>query len=166
MSTIRIPIISVVGKSNSGKTTLLEKLIPELRQRGHRVGTIKHDRHAFTMDRAGTDTWRHAQAGSVHVMISSPHRVASIRLVEREQRLEELAAHMMDVDVILTEGYRLGNAPKIEVSRQARSRTLMCHSDELLALATDQHFDLDVPQYELNDVLGLVDLIEKHLLAA
>ena len=166
MTKVRIPVVSVVGKSDSGKTTLLERLIPELKQRGYRVGTIKHDRHAFEMDHAGTDTWRHARAGSDHVLISSPQRVASIRRVEREQSLEELAEAMLDVDIILTEGYRRGNAPKIEVSRRARSGTLLCEPAELLALATDQAFHVDVPHYDLNDAHGLVDLIETRLLAA
>jgi molybdopterin-guanine dinucleotide biosynthesis protein B len=164
---MEVPIISVVGKSRSGKTTLLEGLIGELIRRGYRVGTIKHDAHSFEIDQPGKDTWRHAQAGSDHVVISSPQRVASIRRVEREQSLEELAAGMTDMDIILTEGYRRDDAPKIEVSRRARSQTLICQPDELLAIATDQHFDfkIDVPQYDLNDVRGLADLIEAHFLA-
>jgi molybdopterin-guanine dinucleotide biosynthesis protein B len=161
-----VPIVSIVGKSGSGKTTLLEGLIRELRRRGYRVGTIKHDAHAFEIDRPGTDTWRHAQAGSDHVVISSPQRVASIRRVEREQRLDELAAGMLDVDIVLTEGYRRGNAPKIEVSRRERSGTLLCQPDELIALASDQPFDLDVPQYGLDDFRGLADLIESRFLKA
>jgi molybdopterin-guanine dinucleotide biosynthesis protein B len=144
---------------------LLGGLIRELKRRGYRVGTIKHDAHSFEIDRPGKDTWRHAEAGSDHVVISSPQRVASIRRIEREQSLEELAAQMTNIDIILTEGYERGNAPKIEVSRQARSRTLMCRPNELLALTTDQPFDLDVPQYGLNDVQGLVDLVEAHFLA-
>jgi molybdopterin-guanine dinucleotide biosynthesis protein B len=162
------PIVAVVGKSNSGKTTLMEGLIRELKRRGYRVGTIKHDAHSFQMDTPGKDTWRHAQAGSDHVVISSPRRVASIRRIEQEQSLDELAAQMTSVDIILAEGYKHGNAPKIEVSRRERSQTLICRPDELLAVATDQRFDLgaDVPQYNLNDILGLVDLIETHFLAA
>jgi molybdopterin-guanine dinucleotide biosynthesis protein B len=159
-----IPIVSVVGKSGSGKTTLLEKLIRELKRRGYRVGTIKHDAHSFEIDRPGKDTWRHAQAGSDHVVISSPQRVASIRRVQQELSLEELAAGMADVDLVLTEGYKRGSAPKIEVSRRARSETLICQPAELVAVASDQLFDLDVPQYDLNDVLGLADLIEARFL--
>lgn len=163
---MKTPIISIVGKSDSGKTTLLEGLIGELKRRGYRVGTIKHDAHSFEIDRPETDTWRHAQAGSDHVVISSPQRVASIRRVGREQLLDELATQMTDVDIVLTEGYRRGNAPKIEVSRQERSSTLMCRSDELLAVASNQHFDLNVPQYGLDDFADLVDLIEAHFLTA
>lgn len=158
------PAISVVGKSNSGKTTLLERLIRELKRRGYRVGTIKHDAHSFEIDRPGKDSWRHAQAGSDHVVISSPQRVASIRYVERERELEELVGGMADVDIVLTEGYKRGNAPKIEVSRRARSSTLICQPHELLALAADQPFDLVVPQFELGDSRGLVDLIEERFL--
>ena len=160
------PIVSVVGKSGSGKTTLLEGLIRELKRRGYRVGTIKHDAHSFEIDRPGKDTWRHAQAGSDHVVISSPQRVASIRRVQHECSLQELAAGMADVDLVLTEGYKRGSAPKIEVSRRARSETLICRPDELVAVASDQPFDLDVPQYDLNDVLGLADLIEARFLLA
>jgi molybdopterin-guanine dinucleotide biosynthesis protein B len=159
-----IPIVSLVGKSGSGKTTLLEKLIPELKRRGYRVGTIKHDAHSFEIDRPGKDTWRHAQAGSDHVLISSPHRVASIRRVEQELSLEELAAGMTDVDIVLTEGYKRACAPKIEVSRRERSETLICQPDELIAVASDQPFELDVPEYDLNDVQGLADLIEARFL--
>jgi len=142
-----IPIISVVGKSQVGKTTLLEKLIAELKRRGYRVGTIKHDTHGFEIDKPGKDSWRHAQAGSDAVLISSPEKVA-----------------MGGVDLVLTEGYKSGDKPKIEVSRQARGQELLCQEEELLALVTDQPFDLDVPQFEHGDVAGLADLIEKECL--
>lgn len=158
----RPPVVSVVGKSDSGKTTLLEGLIRELKRRGYRVGTIKHDAHSFEMDRPGTDTWRHAQAGSDHVVISSPQRVASIRRVEQEQTLDELVATMTDVDIVLTEGYRRGNAPKIEVSRQARSQTLLCSPEELIAVVTDYPVEIGVPRFDLDDYAGLADLIEKR----
>lgn len=120
----RPPIVSVVGQLDSGKITLVEGLIRELKRRGYPVGTIKHDAHSFQIDHPGTDTWRHAQAGSDQMVISSPQRVASIRRVERELTLAELAEAMPDVDIILTEGYRRGDAPKIEVSRRARSQPL------------------------------------------
>lgn len=155
-----LPVISIVGKSGSGKTTLLEKLIPELKRRGYRVGTIKHDAHSFDIDHPGKDTWRHAQAGSDHVVISSPQRVASIRRVRQEIPLEQLVAAMPDVDIVLTEGYKRGSAPKIEVSRRARSETLVCQTWELLAVACDHPCEVDVPQYDLEDVKGLADLLE------
>ena len=161
-----IPIISVVGKSGVGKTTLLEKLIAELKRRGYRVGTIKHDAHGFEIDKPGKDSWRHAQAGSDAVLISSPEKLALIKRLNGERSLDELLAYMGDVDLVLTEGYKSGDKPKIEVSRQARGQELLCHEEELLALVTDQPFDLDVPQFEHGDVVGLADLIEKeHLMS-
>jgi len=85
-----IPIILIVGKSNSGKTTLIEKLVPELKRRGLKVGTIKHDVHGFELDQEGKDTWRHAQAGVDTVVISSPQKAACIKKVDVELTLDEL----------------------------------------------------------------------------
>lgn len=161
----RIPIISVVGRSDSGKTTLLEKLIPELKRRGYRVATVKHHAHpGFEIDQPGKDTWRHAQAGSDHVVIAAPDKVASIRRVDREPSLDEIATGITDVDIILTEGYKRANTPKIEVVRAARSSEPICAPDELVALATDVRLDLDVPQLDLEDAAGLADLIEERFL--
>jgi len=159
-----IPVLSIVGKSDVGKTTLLEKLIRELKARGYRVATIKHDAHSFELDQPGKDTWRHAQAGSDHVVIASPTRIAHIQRLERELTLPEIVATIHDVDIILTEGYKRGPALKIEVSRAAKGRELLCTRQELVALATDQPFDLDVPQFGLDDARGLVDLIERRFL--
>src|SRR5512137_1070133 len=132
-----IPVLSIVGKSNAGKTTLLEKLIPELKRRGYRVATVKHDAHSFEMDQPGKDTWRHRQAGADVVVISSKDKVAEIRSVDAEVPLTELAASIRGVDIILTEGYKRGPAPKIEVSRAAVSTELLCSAGELVAIATD-----------------------------
>jgi len=160
-----VPIISVVGRSDSGKTTLLEKLIPELKRRGYRVGTVKHHAHTgFEMDKPGKDTWRHAQAGSDHVVIAAPDKVAAIWRTDREPTLDEIAAGIPHVDIILTEGYRWADKPKIEVVRSARSQEPLCTPDELVALATDLQFELDVPQFSLEDAVGLVDLIEQRFL--
>jgi len=155
-----IPIISVVGKSGVGKTTFLEKLIAELKGRGLRVAVIKHDVHGFQMDRPGKDSWRLAQAGSDSVVIASAKKLALIKRLEGEMALGEIAALLTDVDIILTEGYKRGDAPKIEVSRRGRGGELLCTPDELVAIVSDQPFDLDVPQFGLDDTVGIVDLLE------
>ncbi len=156
-----VPVICVVGRSKSGRTTLVEKLIRELKRREYRVGTIKHHSHpGFELDRPGKDTWRHAQAGSDHVVIAAPDKVASIRRVEREPGLYEIAATMTDVDVILTEGYLRTGQHRIEVLRAACSPEPICEPDELLALATDVPLSCNVPTFSLDDAVGLADLIE------
>lgn len=160
-----IPIISVVGKSGVGKTTLLEKLIAELKRRGYRVATVKHDVHGFEIDQPGKDSWRLAQAGSDSVVIASPKKLALIKRLDREMALNEIFALLTDVDIILSEGYKRGNAPKIEVSRREKGGELVCTPDELVAIVSDQPFDLDVPQFGLNDTTGIVDWLEGRFLA-
>ena len=158
------PVICIVGRSKSGKTTVLEKLLRELKHRGYRLATIKHHSHpGIEIDRPGKDTWRHAQAGSDHVVIAAPDRVASIRRVERELTLEEIVATIHDVDVILAEGYKRTGQVKVEVVRAARSSEPLCTPDELLALVTDADIAYDVPQLGLDDANGLADLVDTLL---
>jgi len=157
---LSVPVVSVVGKSNAGKTTFLEKLIRELKRRGYRVATIKHDRGGFEIDQPGKDTWRHAQAGSDVVVISSPEKIALIRRVEAELSLDEIVAILPPVDIVLTEGYKAGNKPKIEVVRQAIAHELLSAERELIAIVTDQPFATAVPQFGLDDASGVADLLE------
>ena len=161
-----IPILSIVGKSDSGKTTLIEKLVPELVRRGYRIATIKHDVHGFDIDREGKDSWRHKKAGAHTVIISSPHKLALIRDVDHDAELPELRErYIRDVDLILTEGFKRNTQPKIEVSRQEVHQELLCRKeDNLLAIASNRRFDIGVPCFDLNDSQGLADLIEDHFL--
>jgi molybdopterin-guanine dinucleotide biosynthesis adapter protein len=161
-----IPIVSIVGKSNTGKTTLIEKLVPELIRRGYRVATIKHDVHGFDVDREGKDSWRHKQAGAHTVVISSPTKLALIRDVNHDADLPELRdQYIRDVDIILSEGFKKNSQPKIEVHRQELNRDILCTpEDHLIALATNQPMAIGVPCFDLNDARGLVDLIEGKFL--
>jgi molybdopterin-guanine dinucleotide biosynthesis protein B len=161
-----IPILSIVGKSESGKTTLIEKLVPELVRRGYRIATIKHDVHGFDIDREGKDSWRHKQAGAHTVVISSPWKLAMIRDVDHDAELPELREqYIRDVDLILTEGFKRNNQPKIEVFREEVHQELLCRKeDNLVAIASNRRFDVGVPCFDLNDAHGLVDLIEDHFL--
>ncbi len=160
-----IPIVSIVGKSNVGKTTLLEKLIRELKSRDYRVATIKHDAHEFEMDRPGKDTWRHAQAGSDVIILASPVKLALIKRLDEEMDLDSIAAMVPDVNIILTEGYKSGSKPKIEVSRKARSTQLISDERELIAVAADHPLESAVPQFSLDDAEGIVDLLERTFLS-
>lgn len=158
-----IPVISIVAKSGSGKTTLLEKLIKELKNRGYRLAILKHDAHRFEMDKEGKDTWRHAQAGADIVAISSPEKVAIIEKREKELTLDEFIARISGVDLILTEGYKTGDKPKIEVFRSEVHKDLMCGTDELIAIASDIDWEVGVPCYHINDAAGIADEIEKYV---
>ncbi|MFB0507880.1 MAG: molybdopterin-guanine dinucleotide biosynthesis protein B, partial [Thermodesulfobacteriota bacterium] len=137
-----IPIISIVGKSDSGKTTLIEKIVPELVRRGYRVTTVKHDLHDFEIDKEGKDSWRHKQAGAHGVIISSPQKVALIRDVDKDMSLEELRESFGgDVDLILSEGFKKDVQPKIEVFRKEVHGELLCtKEDKLVAIASNRRF--------------------------
>ena len=161
-----IPIVSIVGKSDIGKTTLLEKLLPELTRRGYRIATVKHDVHGFEVDREGKDSWRHKRAGAHTVVLSSPQKVAVIRDVERDLTLEEIREKFIrDVDLILSEGYKNDVQPKIEVFRKGKYEGLLCtREDNLMAVVSDQTFDVGVPCLSLDDIEGLADFIEEKFL--
>ena len=161
-----IPIVSIVGKSSAGKTTLLEKLIPELIKWGYRVATVKHDVHGFEIDHEGKDSWRHKKAGAHTTVISSPLRIALIEDVDHDQTLDEIRKeYIKRVDIILTEGYKGNPFPKIEVFRSELRRTPLCKKeDNLLAIASDIKLDIGVPCFDINDSQSLVDLIENKFL--
>jgi len=161
-----IPIISIVGKSDSGKTTFIEKLIPELVRRGYRVATIKHDIHGFEVDREGKDSWRHKQAGAHTVVISSPTKLALIRDVEKDLSLAELREKLIqDVDLILSEGYKKDRQPKIEIFRkELHERPLCTKEDHLIAIVSNQEVPIDVPRFSLDEVKGVADFIEETFL--
>jgi molybdopterin-guanine dinucleotide biosynthesis protein B len=158
------PVISVVGKSGSGKTVFLEKLIAVLKSRGIRVGIIKHHPHGFEIDQPGKDSWRHARAGSDTVVLSSPGRVAVVRNLEEEMSIDDIvSAYLHDVDLAITEGYKTGPKKKIEVSRRERSQELVSPPDDLMAIVSDQRFDLPTPHFDLDDAKGVADLLEQQL---
>ena len=158
------PVVSVVAKSGSGKTTFMEKLIPELKARGLRVGVLKHHGHPTPFDMPGKDTYRHFQAGADVVVGASALQVAMFRRQAGADDLESvIATYLADVDLVLTEGYKRGPHPKIEIHRAARSADLLCDPDELLALVSDEHFDIDAPQFGLEDAGGVAELLIQWL---
>lgn len=159
------PIVSVVGRSGSGKTVFLEKLIAELKQRGFKVGTIKHHLHDFDIDQQGKDSWRHARAGSDTVIISSPKKVAMVKRLENEMGIDRLVrGYMGDLDLVLTEGYKSRAKQRIEVYRNERGGTLVSAPEDLLAVVSDTSLDLEVPQFGLDDAAGVADLIGQRVL--
>jgi molybdopterin-guanine dinucleotide biosynthesis protein B/molybdopterin-guanine dinucleotide biosynthesis protein len=161
--------LSFVAKSGTGKTTLLEKVIAELKGRGHRIGVIKHDAHRFDIDHPGKDSHRLTAAGADTMLISSPAKLALVKQHEASPPIEELiATYFADVDIVLTEGFKKSGLPKIEVHRRERSATLLCRGEEhdpsLLAVASDEALSLDVPVLDLNDAGAVADFIEERFL--
>ncbi len=158
------PIISIVGKSDSGKTTLIEKLVPELKSRGYRVGTIKHDAHSFDIDHPGKDSWRHKQAGAEVSTISSPEQVAVVRSVNTELTLDEITAdYLGEMDVVLSEGYKREKKPKIEVLGPD-STDLISETDEVFMIATDGELKHTIPTTGRDDIKTIVDVIEERFI--
>ncbi len=164
-------ICSVLMQTAKGKTTLLEKVIAELKQRGYRIGVIKHDAHRFDIDHPGKDSHRLTAAGADTMLISSPAQLALVKQHAESPPIEELiATYFTDVDLILTEGFKKSGLPKIEVHRKERSRSLLCRGAEddpsLLAVASDEPLELDVPVLDLNNPAQVADFVEKHFIHA
>ena len=162
-----IPVVSIVGRSGSGKTTFMEKLIPALRRRGWRVATVKHHAHpGFDFDVPGKDTWRHARAGSSTVLIVSPGKLAMIwDEIGREPSLEEAVALVPEADIVLTEGYHWADTPKIEVFRSGHSDRLRSSPERRLALVSDVPFeDQNAPVFGLDDADGIAELVEREVI--
>jgi molybdopterin-guanine dinucleotide biosynthesis protein B len=157
------PIVSIVGNSGSGKTTFIEKLIPEITKHGLRVGTIKHDVHGFEIDKPGKDSWRHKQAGASTTVISSPYQIGMVRDVSHDHKPDELLPLFPDVDIILIEGYKHAPKPKLEIFRPEVTKEPLCKDDQhLLALISDANVDLGVPEFGTKDVQGVANFLINH----
>lgn len=156
------PILLIVGKSQAGKTTLIEKLIPQLKKRGYKVGTIKHAHHGFDVDKKGKDSRRHQEAGADTVIVASPGKIAMVKK-DTWQGLENLTGYFQDMDLIITEGFKRVEKPKIEIFRAAAHKQPFClHDKNLIAFVTDTDFNLNVPTFGLEDIPQIADFIEKN----
>ncbi|MFH7320487.1 molybdopterin-guanine dinucleotide biosynthesis protein B [Desulfurivibrio sp. D14AmB] len=160
------PVIALVGKPDCGKTTLLEKLLPELSRRGYRVGTIKHHVHEFAMDTPGKDTWRHKQAGAHTVMLSSPTGIGLVRDTDHDLGVEELVTRYFgELDLVLAEGYKRTALPKIEVYRRAiHPEPLPDRDDSWIALVSDIPLAGGLPCFSPDQVAAIADLLEQRFL--
>jgi molybdopterin-guanine dinucleotide biosynthesis protein MobB len=159
------PIVSVVGRSGTGKTTLLEKLLRELRGRGRRVGTVKHHVHGrVEVDVPGKDSWRHRQAGASAVSLSSHGQLVLIRDVPAELPVPVIAHRLLfDVDLVLTEGFLAAATPKVEVSRAALGVPLLSGpGDGLVAVVADWDTGAPVPHFGLDDPGPLADFLQRQ----
>jgi molybdopterin-guanine dinucleotide biosynthesis protein B len=159
-------IVALVGKPDSGKTTLLEKLLPELNRRGYRIGTVKHHVHQFEMDRKGKDTWRHKQAGARTVALSSPTGLGIVRDVDHDHAIEELLdRYYYDVDLVIAEGYKSTALPKIELFRSDAHQEPLPNRDETwVAIISNTTLVTDLPCLDLADVAGIADFLIENFI--
>lgn len=168
---MQVRAVSFVAGSGTGKTTLLEKVIAELKRRGYRVGVIKHDAHSFDIDHPGKDSWRLTRAGADTMLISSSEKLAVVKQHDTAPPVEELlATYFDDVDVVLIEGFKKSALPKIEIHRAERGSALLCRGDEydphLLAVASDAFLELDVPVLDLNNPAQVTDFVVERIIRA
>jgi len=159
--------ISIAARSGTGKTSFLEKLIPQLTARGYRVGVIKHTHHALDIDRPGKDSFRLREAGAAQVVVNAPNQFALLRRQERELPLGQVLTYFRDVELVLVEGYKQEDLPRIEIFRSdaGHAEPLFRTGPAPLALVTDRAFGpLPFPVFTLEDVRGVADLIEEQFL--
>jgi len=158
----RIPVVSVVGRSNVGKTTIIVKLVRELKTRGCKVATVKHSHHSLELDTEGKDSWLHTRAGADAVVVSSQNMLGVMRASPAEKPLLEIVdSYLRDMDVVIAEGYKTEPVPKIEVFRTAISSDLVCRDDNnLIAVIGDKEPHVSVPFFHIDgQVSSIVDFL-------
>jgi molybdopterin-guanine dinucleotide biosynthesis adapter protein len=151
----------VAASSNSGKTTLIEKLVGILKARGLRVTVVKHASKGFELDKPGKDSWRFRQAGADAVVLVGPDSMALLKNISREPSPEELALVSGDADIVIQEGFKHSAVNRIEVFRSGVSadRPLCLSDPSFLALVSDRPFEVTIPRFDLNDVEGVAEFV-------
>jgi formylmethanofuran dehydrogenase subunit E len=159
-------VLLIVGYKKVGKTTLIEKLIPELSSRGYRVGTVKHHHSDFpvSVDTAGTDTWRHRQAGAASVALATPTDIATFRDGASSITLDQLVSALGETDIVLVEGFHEEARAKIEVLSDRNDESLCKLDGNLLAVVAPTPRESAVPTFEPSNIKPLADLIEREIL--
>ena len=158
-------VFGIVGWKNNGKTGLMVRLVAEFTRRGLRVSTIKHAHHSFDVDHAGKDSYRHREAGAVEVLLASRERWALMRELRDqaapEPRLADHLARLSPVDLVLVEGYKFDDHPKIEAHRAATGQKLIADDDKgVVAVASDAPLEgLELPVFDLDDTDSIADFI-------
>ena len=160
-------VIGVAGFKNSGKTTLVERLVTELTNRGHRISTVKHAHHSFDIDHEGRDSFRHRKAGATEVAVVSRHRWAVIHELrdEQEPSLDEILAMLAPCDLVIVEGYKRDGHDKIEVRNLTLDHPLLAGDDATVVAiaATGPVSGVRVPVFSRDDVSALATFIENHM---
>ncbi len=157
-----LPVIIVAGTRKSGKTTLIEKLLPHFTKKGYRIATIKHDVHGFEIDIPGKDTFRHREAGSSLTIISSPDKIALVEMRDNELDFEEILERFIEgVDLIIAEGYKSQLYPKVEVYN---GKEFLLKDDENLIAVVGEIGEAPVPTFNLEEADKLADYLEEKVI--
>lgn len=161
-------IISIVAtKSGTGKTTLIEALIKIFKSRNYTIGILKYDVKKFEIDKEGKDSYSFSQAGADNVIIASSKKLAMIQSLKEEKTIEEIVNLFGDLDIILIEGFKNNDYPKIEVHRKGIDNNLVCKNpdfniESFIAVASDETVDVHIPILNLNDAVSIADFIENN----
>ena len=159
-------VVLVVGYKKVGKTTLIEKLIPELTRRGYRVGTVKrhHSDAPIEMDTPGKDSWRHRKAGAEKVVLVTPKNIAIFCEANEFASLDQILENFMDMDIVLVEGFHREAKPKIEIRDADRPQGLCARDKNLLAIVEQAPSEETVPSFKPSSIRPLADLIARQML--
>lgn len=156
-------VLGLAGWSGSGKTALIEQLIALCVADGLRVATIKHTHHDFDLDHPGKDSWRHRQAGATEVLLASNQRWALLHELNDapQPTLSELLGRLGPCDVVLIEGCKFAEVPKLEVYRAALGKPALYPADNaIIAVVTDAHIETDLPLLDLNNPQHVYDFLK------
>lgn len=159
-------LIGIAGFSGNGKTTLIEKLVPIFVREGLKVSLIKHAHHEFDVDTPGKDSYRHRHAGCTEVLVSSSRRWVLMHELRTatEPPLDEQLKHFSPCDLVIVEGYKYSEIPKIEVHRkEVKSPLLHLEDPNVVAVATDDKLPTKLPQFSIDDAEGIARFIVQHL---
>jgi molybdopterin-guanine dinucleotide biosynthesis protein B len=155
-------VFGIAGWSGSGKTTLIEKLIPQFTARGVKVAVIKHAHHGFDLDRPGKDSFRHREAGATEVLMLSNDRWVLMHELRGapEPSLDEQLRLLAPCDVVLIEGFKAAQVPKVEVYRPDNGKPpLWKDNAHVVAVASDAAIECPLPRLPLNDAAAIADFI-------
>ncbi|BCZ46449.1 molybdopterin-guanine dinucleotide biosynthesis protein MobB [Clostridium gelidum] len=156
-------LIAISGIKNSGKTTLITRLIPRLTNLGYKVATIKHDGHDFEGDVKGTDSYRHKEAGAYGTAVFSNSKFMIIK-EQNNISEKELIENFKEADIILLEGFKYSNYPKIEVVRKEISNNYISRKETLIAIATDLDYGFEgVKTVNVNDIEEILEAFLNYL---
>ena len=157
-------VIGIIGWKNSGKTFFAQKIINNLSNKGLKIGSIKRAHHDFDIDKPNTDSYLHRKAGSQQVIVSSAKRWVKItELVNnKEMKLKDLLNELNNVDIVIVEGFKNEEHPKIEILHETNSNCLYKNIKNVIALIADKKIDTKIPQFKKDEIDLIVDFIYKY----